>query len=540
MHRVRRAAVLLLVFAIVAGTAGAVWIRARLHGSLPRLGVPSIRATTREDVARATGFVHAQDRFFQMDLARRRAAGELSALVGRRALPADREIRVHRFRPEALRALALMAARDRALIEAYTAGVNAGLRGLAAPPFEYTLLRQAPEPWRPEDSLLVILSMFVTLQDRKGAYESTVGTLHDVLPAEAAAFFAPRGTEWDTPVAGTALPMAPIPEPGVFDPRARRTGKRPVAPVRVPEVVRADPAGEWLLAPDGEPAVGSNSFAVDRRHTADGRALVANDMHLEVRVPNTWYRAVFEWPDPGGADAPNLVAGVTLPGVPAMIVGSNTYVAWGFTNTYGDWTDLILLDVDPADPRRYRTPGGWRTFERYDEVIHVAGDADVHAPVDWTIWGPVITPDHAGRPRALRWVAHAADRLASTVTPLEAARTLEQGFDAVNGLGTPAQNIVMADRAGRIGWSVFGSIPRREGFDGSRPQSWADGRAGWNGWLGPAEFPRIVDPAGGRIWTANQGVVDGHDLALLGDGSYEVGSRARQIRDALLAREPTS
>lgn len=559
MHRPRRTARILLALLTTIPVAGGTWALARLRSSLPALdgrvqvaglgaavtvtrdtlGVPTVRGRSREDVARATGFLHAQDRFFQMDLARRRAAGELAGLVGRRALPADREIRLHRFRAEAERALTLMSPRDRGVLDAYTAGVNAGLGALRATPFEYALLRQAPQTWRPEDSLLVVLSMFITLQDRKGAYESTLGTLYDVLPPGAADFFAPHGTDWDSPVVGTALAMPPVPGPGVYNPRATRAGKPHRRRERVPEVAHhaPDPVSEWLLDTRGEPAVGSNAFAVSGRLTNGGGALVANDMHLDVRVPNTWYRAALEWPDPADPSTPNTVSGVTLPGVPAIVVGSNTHIAWGFTNTYGDWTDLILLDIDPQNPGRYRTPQGWREFDRHDETIPVAGEADEHVTVEWTIWGPVLDHDHRGRARALRWVAHAAERLASTVTPMEAARSVDEAIEAANGLGTPGQNIVIADRSGRIGWTVFGSIPRREGLDGTRPLSWADGSRGWNGWLAAADYPRLVDPEGGRIWTANQRVVDGDMLGRLGDGGYEVGSRARQIRDRLQARD---
>jgi hypothetical protein len=133
-------------------------------------------------------------------------------------------------------------------------------------------------------------------------------------------------------------------------------------------------------------------------------------------------------------------------------------------------------------------------------------------------------------------VAHAADRLATTITPLESAQTIEEAFDEANGLGTPGQNLVVADRSGRIGWSVYGAIPRRVGIDGVLPSSWADGSHGWKGWLDRAEYPRILNPPGGRIWTANARVVGGQMLEKLGDGGYEVGIRARQIRDRLMAR----
>jgi penicillin amidase len=561
MRRVRHAILAVVLLIVAALAAGAFWVRGQLSGSLPRLdgdvrlaglsgpvavtrdalGVPTIRGATREDVARATGFVHGQDRFFQMDLARRRAAGELAALVGEAAVEADREIRVHRFRSVAADALPLMAPRDRMLLEAYAAGVNAALAAMTAPPFEYLLLRQAPEAWRPEDSLLVVLAMFVTLQDSDGGYESTLATMHDVLPREMYEFLAPRGTEWDSPVIGRPFAVPPIPGPAVYDLRERRRNSAPgrALPDTLDRTQISDASASAWWPADGHPdaAIGSNNFAVAGALTDSGGALVANDMHLGIRVPNTWYRAVLEWAASAApADATRL-AGVTLPGVPALIVGSNTHVAWGFTNTYADWSDVVLLETDPADPGRYRTPDGWRRFERHDEVIRVAGKPDQHVEVTWTIWGPVLPPDYRGRPRAYRWVAHDAARLASTVAPFEDARTIEEAMDVANGLGTPGQNMVVGDASGRIGWSVFGSIPRRVGLDGQLPTSWADGTRGWSGWLADEEFPRVVDPEGGRLWTANARVVDGEMLAKLGDGGYEIGSRARVIRERLRGRE---
>jgi penicillin amidase len=558
MRRLLRVLVVTLVMLLVAAVLGALWARGQLRGSLAQLegtrplpglsspvqvtrdalGIPTIRGASRLDVARATGFLHAQDRYFQMDLARRRAAGELSGLVGPRALALDREIRIHRFRAEAQRAVSLISAGDRALLEAYTAGVNHGLNALATPPFEYLVLGQDPAPWRVDDTFLVVLSMFVTLQDTDGSYEATLATMAAVLPSEMYAFMAPRGSEWDTPVMGEAFIRPPVPGPDVYDLRSRRTGMPPGRPRSNTDRVDLG-IGIWDLGfDDGEAAaVGSNNFAVSGRLTADGGALIANDMHLSIRVPNIWYRASLEWPDPSNPAEPNRVIGVTLPGVPAVVVGSNTHIAWGFTNTYADWSDIVLLDVDPARPGGYLSPHGWREFERYDEVIPVAGQADEHQEVVWTEWGPLLGPDPRGHARAYRWVAHAAEQLAASVTPLESARTIEEAFDEANGLGTPGQNVVVADRSGRIGWTVYGAIPRRVGIDGMLPASWSDGTTGWKGWLADAEYPRILEPADGRIWTANARVVGGEMLTKLGDGSYEIGSRAHIIRDRLFARQ---
>lgn len=498
------------------------------------LGIPTIKGATRADVARATGFLHAQDRFFQMDLARRRAAGELAALVGAQALPLDRRARVHRLRGVAQDAVQQLSAADRLLLQAYVEGVNAGLGALGASPFEYVVLGGRPAPWRAEDSLLVVLSMFLTLQDEDGDYESTLATMHDVLPPAMVDLLAPAGTEWDAPVVGIPFETPPIPGPEVYNLRRLRTGKPEIElPARI-ETARAEPV--WGHS-DDDVSLGSNGWAVGGDLTNNGSALLANDMHLAVRVPNTWYRARLEYADPQAASGRHVLVGTTLPGVPALVTGSNTHIAWGFTNTYADWTDLVLLELDPNDASRYHTFEGWKRFTEYDEVIKVAGGADEHVRVRWTMWGPEVGVDHKGRTRAASWVGHAADRLAASVTYLERARTLEEAFGAANGAGVPGQNLVVAERSGRIGWTVFGAVPNRVNMDGRLPISWADGWRGWNGWLDAGAYPRLIDPPGGRIWTANARVVDGDMLAKLGDGSYEVGSRATVIRDRLRDRD---
>jgi penicillin G amidase len=556
MRRVLRGVLILLIVLMAGVVTAGVWARGRLRASLPQLdgerrvpglegtveiardglGIPTMRAGNRRDLARAMGFLHAQDRFFQMDLSRRRAAGELAGLVGARAIALDREIRVHRFRPEARRGVELLHADDRALLDAYTAGVNEGLASLGEKPFEYFLLRQDPQPWRAEDSLLVVLSMFITLQDTDGSYEAALATMRDVLPPEMFALMAPRGTEWDSPVVGDGFITPPVPPSTVYNARARRQGKPPIDLERRQEVARADWISELESHTDDDGAIGSNNWAIAGRLTADGGALIANDMHLGIRVPNTWYRAAWEWSSAQSGPGHRMY-GVTLPGVPAMVVGSNTHVAWGFTNTYADWSDIVLLETDPARPGFYRAPDGWREIETFHETFEIAGQPAQSGSVQWTMWGPVLGRDHRGRLRAYRWVAHSAEQLATTLTPLEDARTIEDAFDAANGLGTPGQNLVVADRSGRIGWSIYGSIPRRQGFDGSLPASWADGTRRWNGWLADNEYPRVLDGRNGRIWTANARVVSGEMLATLGDGSYEVGSRARIIRDRLMAKD---
>jgi penicillin amidase len=548
--RILRALAVLAAVLILAILLGGLWLRGRLTASLPQLdgerrigglsapveverdglGVPTIHAANRLDAARALGFLHAQDRFFQMDLLRRQAAGELAEIVGPAAVKTDRGHRVHRFRERARQVLAAASPEERALLAAYAEGANAGLASLGGKPFEYLMLRADPAPWRPEDSILAVYAMFLELNDETGRRESALSILRDTLPPQMLAFLAPAGTEWDAPLVGAAFATPAIPGPEVLDLRRRqRPHPRPAPPKAA--ALRVQEARDK----DEEAVVGSNNWAVSGTHTADGHALLANDMHLGIRVPNTWYRASIVRPD--GAGGSSRITGVTLPGTPVVVVGSNGHVAWGFTNSYGDWTDLVELEVDPRDPGVYRTPQGPRRFETFQERVRVKGGRDDTLEVRETVWGPVIDEDRRGRPRALAWTAHHPEAVNLGALGLETARTLEEAMAVANRSGIPPQNFTVADATGRVGWTIIGRIPRRVGFDGRLPTSWADGSHRWDGWLTAEEVPRVVDPPSGRIWTANARVVDGESLARLGNGGYDLGARARQIRDDLMRLE---
>ncbi len=529
----------LITLVVVTGCGGS-WLYLFLQGSLPQLdgrieadglravvtierdalGIPTIRGANRFDVAHASGFLHAQDRFFQMDLLRRSAAGELAALFGQAALPADRGLRLHRFRSRARDTLASLPAPRRKLLETYSNGVNAGLGALDVAPFEYLVLRARPRPWSPEDSLLVIYAMYLDLQHRTWSRESTLGVMEEVLPRSLYTFLNPHGTEWDTPLQGDTLEIPPLPGPETIDLR-----KRP-APLLAP-ASRSPTAPEFSR--------GSNNWAVASTHTSHGGAILANDMHLALAVPNTWYRASLIYPQSGGEE--RRITGVMLPGTPAMVVGSNGQVAWGFTNSEGDWSDLVILEPAAGTPGHYLTPEGPRPLQRVRETIRVKDSADNVLAIDATPWGPVFDVDHRGRRRALRWVAHDPRAVNLALLDLETATTVEAALAVANRAGIPNQNFVVADAQGHIGWTITGRIPRRFGFDGRTPKSWANGERGWDGWLTPAEYPRIVNPVLGRLWTANARVAAGAALARLGDGGYDLGARARQIRNGLLALE---
>lgn len=482
-------------------------------------GVPTLRGTNRLDLVRATGFLHAQERFFQMDLMRRDAAGELSALFGAAALEHDKARRLHRFRVRARELVAAASAAERRLLEAYAEGVNAGLAELDQPPFEYLLLGADPVVWRPEDTLLVVFAMYFDLQDEDASREARLGLMHELLPRPLFDFLVQAGTEWDAPLVGGPLPPAPLPGPGVYD-------------LRGLEPALFESVGRGRRPPAGEPFYGSNSWAVAGRHTASGRALLANDMHLGLRVPNTWYRLRLVLPETG-LD----ITGVSLPGVPLIAAGSNGHIAWGFTNSYGDWVDLVKLRPHPRDPDRYLTPQGYRAFEVHEELIAVKGAEPVWLEVRETVWGPVLDADRQDRPRALKWLAHTDQAINLELLRLETARGVEEALAIAPRVGMPPQNLLVADEAGNIGWTIIGRIPRRAGYDPRLPADWSRPGTGWQGWLAPEEYPRRLNPPGGRLWTANNRTMAGREQALIGDGGYALGARARQIRDGLFALE---
>lgn len=469
-------------------------------------GVPSVTAADRADLARATGYLHAQDRFFQMDLARRAAAGELAGLIGEAALPRDRKLAPLQLRAVARRALAAAPDATAAMLAAYAEGVNAGLAALGSRPFEYWMLRQPPADWRGEDSLLVVLSMFLILADHQAKPELSKTYLRDVLGGPAADFLAPPGGPWDAPMTGDAFDAPAIPGPADW-PQA----PGPAVPGEGGETIN-------LARATPPPVLGSNSWAAAGSATTTGQAIVANDMHLGLRLPHTWYRMRLRLTGEPGLD----VTGVTLPGVPNVIVGTNGHIAWGFTNSYGDFADIVQLADD-------------QIREQTIELAVAGGEAVTHT-IETSDYGPV-TRDPLLGPIAVQWSAREPGGVNLALGLLEAARSLDEAMAVANRAGMPPQNIVIADTDGRVAWTLAGRIPKRVGFDGSFPGRRV-GNVGWQGWVAPEAAPRIVDPADGLLWTANSRVVSGEELALIGDGGSALGARGMQIRDGLRARLP--
>ena len=477
-------------------------------------GIPRITAGSRRDLAFATGFAHGQDRFFQMDLIRRRSAGELSEIVGAAAIGLDKRYRFHRFRARAQAVYDAAPEHERPLMDAYAAGVNAGLRSLDAKPFEYFVLGSEPRPWEPVDSLLAVYGMYVELNDSRATKEVRRGLAHRVLPREVYDWMYPQGTQWDAPLMGEARDAAPIPTADVYSIRDVVNGAPP-----------AEEQGRYPLR-------GSNNWAVSGKLTGNGRALVANDMHLGHAIPNIWYQAQLRVEGPEQRD----LAGVTLPGAPFIISGSNTRVAWGYTNSYGDWTDAVLLRPG-AREGTYRTPEGDREFDEFVEMIAVKGGDQVAYTIRETVWGPVLDDvDYPDGEIAVSWIAHKTEGVNLGLLRVETTASVAEALDVANTIAMPPQNFVTGDAGGNIGWTIAGKIPRKAEFDPMLPADWS-AEHGWQGWLEPHEYPRVMNPDSGRIWTANSRVVDGEALRIIGDGGYDLGARTRQIRDGLFAKD---
>ena len=349
------------------GTLTVAGLSAPVVVSRDALGVVTVGAADRRDAAMATGFVHAQERLFQMDLMRRLAAGELAELLGESAVGHDLAQRLHRMRGVARRVLVRATPAERAVVEAYTTGVNAGADALSVRPFEYLILRAQPAPWRAEDTALVVMSMYFRLHDERAAREARLARMAAALPPDMFAFLTQSGTPWDAPLQGETVRPLPVPGPGVCD--LRRVSRSPPAESMPGRVPRRGPSAE----------VGSNAWAVAPARTRDGLAMVANDMHLGLAMPNTWFRLRLEVADGGRPGPAAAVTGATLPGTPAVVAGSNGHLAWGLTNSYGDWVDLVELETDDSQRADVRILLGGDLLDFDRRLFYAIERSNAHA-----------------------------------------------------------------------------------------------------------------------------------------------------------------
>jgi len=536
MKWLKRVALLLLV--LVLGLCATAWWL--LRGSLPQLdgelalaglsapatvqrdanGTVTIDAANETDALRALGYVHAQERYFEMDLMRRLAAGELSELFGPIAIEKDKAQRVHRMRARVRADLADMADGRRPQLDAYAAGVNAGLAALRTRPWPYLLLRQTPQPWRAEDSALVGYAMYFDLQDASNGNELAMWRIRPHLPPALYALLSRDGTRWDAPLIGEARGDAVLPSADEVDLRK----------------LAAPPGQRHAVAAD-DIVPGSNNFAVSGALGRDGRAIVANDMHLGLRAPNIWFRARMRYADKRAPGGKVDITGFTLPGLTAMVVGSNTHVAWAFTNSYVDTADWRIHTACRAGDRA-RDDTTCVEPTSHAEVLRVAGGAPIEIEVLETEWGPVLHRE-GDRIFALRWNAHVKGALGFGLMDMARARDLDEALAVADRSAMPAQNLLVGDAKGRIAWRIIGPLAQRApGCDPTRPGTDAEQAATCAPWsIATDRAPSVIDPADGRLWSANHRTTDGEILVRVGDGGYAFAARAKQIRDALRARD---
>ncbi len=540
----------MLSIGLMAITVG--WIHWQLRSSLPKLdgeqrvpgltsavtidrdaqGVPTIISDARVDTALALGFLHAQDRFFQMDLQRRVSAGKLSELFGPGVVGVDEEFRKHRFQQLATTVINALPEGHRQVVDAYTQGVNLGLECLGAKPFEYVLLRRKPEPWKNDDCILVMMTMVCDLQPMDAGPEIGLGILQESVPPAVFNFLVRSGSEWDAALDNSVLEVPSVPPAEVWS--LRQASPRASAPA----TASVEPQHSEFLFPRLGPdfRVGSNNWAVSGSLGSQGRALLASDMHLGLRVPATWYRAVMKTPTMDGTT--RRLVGVTLPGTPILVEGSNGSVAWGLTNSYGDFGDVVELKLVPGEIDEYLTPDGPRKLERFSEQISFAGGAKT-TDYEWSIWGPVVDR-RDDRIFVHHWVGNDPQAFDIQFMELESAANTTKAMQLANRSGLPHANVVVADREGHIGWTLCGRIPRRTAAPSVVPVDWSTGNGLWQGYLDPDEYPRVLNPSDGRLWTANNRILGGDFLNTVGDGRFALGARARQIRDRLRERQSFS
>lgn len=435
------------------------------------LGVPHISAASEDDVFFAQGYVAAQDRLFQMDGLRRLAGGDLSEIVGAGALELDRDSRRLRMRRIAEMAYVSLSPQDRAPLAAYARGVNYFIEThLHALPVEFTLLGYEPRPWSVVDTILIGLHMYRDLT-----------------------------TSWKDEILKRDM---------------RAAGDRAKV--------------DFLFPPrsGGELQPGSNAWAVGGAHTASGKPLLCDDMHLAYSIPGIWYMVHLRAP---GLD----VSGVSLPGTPSVIVGHNQRIAWGVTNLQFDVQDLYIENFDPGTGR-YLYRGQWEQAREEREIIRVKGAPAVEMPLWITRHGPLYINDAKER-LALRWAAAEPGSFQFPFPELNRAGNWQEFTGALARFPGPAQNFVYADVDGNIGYHATGLLPIRKGYTGDVPVDGSSGENEWQGFIPFDELPSFFNPPAGVIVTANQNPFPA-DYAYAVSGNFASHYRSRQIRSLLMAR----
>jgi penicillin amidase len=519
----------LLALILVAAGAGVLWLRSATIAALPALdgdlrvaglsapvtvrrdahGVPHIDAATQDDLFVAQGYVTAQDRLWQMDLYRRNANGELAEIFGSSQLKHDRTQRVLQIRNTARRIYANLSPADRARIDDYARGVNLFIaQNQATLPPEFKLLGYRPQPWNGADSIsigLMLVQGLDTHWETKLERERIAAKLEKFRNPKLEADLYPVGSWRDHPPTGVQVDLSqpqPAPSPATDDDEDeddRSTAG--AAPEELRQVL-------GLPTCDGC-APGSNNWVIAGKHTASGKPLLSNDMHLTLLEPNIWFMADLRAPG-------YHVAGVTLPGMLFVMAGHNEHVAWGFTALYADVQDLYVEKLD-GKGNYQENDAAWKPLQVDHEVIKVRGSKDIVFDVQLTAHGPLLNPilTMESRPIALKWTLYDPAFNAQPLYQINVASNWTEFSAALGNWCWPTQNVVYSDDQGHIAYHAVGRVPMRPaGLVGIPIQ---DTSHEWGGQftrsrLNPDVYipfdamPKAFDPPSGLLATANSRV----------------------------------
>lgn len=509
-----------------------------------KAGIPHIFASTEHDLYFAQGYVHAQDRFWQMDFQRHASSGRLSEMLGNATLDTDVFLRTLGWERIAREELKSLDAQTLATLEAYAEGVNAYLaeRSGSELSLEYLFLallnrNYQPAPWEPLNTVSWAKAMAWDLKANMEAEIQRAQLLQSFSRQQIAELF----------------PAYPDEHPVVvpdFEMAATAGGARltsvDYAELAGPLALSAErfAALDALLGSFPEAGLGSNSWVVSGELTASGAPLLANDPHLSASMPSIWYQNGLHCM-PKSADCNVEVSGVSFVGAPGVIIGHNARIAWSFTNVGPDVMDLFIIKVNPENPNQYELNGEWVDMEVVEEEIVVAGRDPVLLSARLTSFGPIISDSYGSLLEfetqagielpesyaiALRWTALEPSYILRAVLKINRAQNWEEFREATREFSVPSQNLLYADVDGNIGYQMPGNIPIRAAGDGRYPApGWTDDYA-WLGYIPFEELPYVYNPPSGYIVTANNAVVSGDYPYFIAD-AWDYGYRAQRIVD---------
>jgi len=521
------------------------------------MGIAHIYASTRHDLFFAQGYVHAQERFWQMDFWRHIGSARLSEMFGKSQLKTDSFLRTLGWRQLAEQEYAMLSPESKALLDDYAAGVNAYLQGRqpVEVSLEYAILTgllnrsYQIEPWTPVHSLTWAKAMAWDLRGNMGAEIERAILLKTFSPQQVDELFPPYPGDHPTIVGDTSADSG----------QATPAASLPVSPAESAALEQAA-ANLQALNPvlgKGGAGIGSNSWVIGGDRTVSGKPLLANDPHLGIQMPSIWFQIGLHCA-PKTADCPYEVAGFSFAGVPGVVIGHNERIAWGFTNLGPDVMDLYVEKLNPDNPNQYEVNGQWVDMTLREETIQVAGAKPVtitvrstrHGPLISDTYGPLLdtlepessaTPfkDRAGIDLpaqyaiALRWTALDANPIFEAIWGFDKAANWDEFRQAARYFTVPAQNLVYADVDGNIGYQTPGAIPIRAKGNGQAPvPGWTDDYE-WQGFIPFEELPSVFNPAEGYIVTANN-QASPRDYPYLITTDWDYGFRARRIVDMVL------